>query len=147
VRGGVRTSPGFLTSFATGYASRSHYLWGGVSYQKNADDAGDAVGDVKSYSVVYGYRPAALRLDYPKPDLRFFVEGVGDVTGAARHNGVPMAATGGRVFMAGPTALLLYKAYGIEGGLLFPVYQQATGSQPRQRFRFGVNVTYFFWLK
>ena len=49
--------------------------------------------------------------------------------------------------MVGPTVLLLYKAYGIEGGVLFPVYQRTNGSQPEERFRFGVNVSYFFWLK
>ena len=41
--------------------------------------------------------------------------------------------------------LLLYKAYGIEGGVLFPVNQQVNGIQPTERFRFGLNFTYFFW--
>ena len=31
-------------------------------------------------------------------------------------------------------------------GLLFPVYQQ-TNFQPDEKFRFGVNFTYFFWRK
>ena len=31
------------------------------------------MGDAVFYSAVYGYRPPFLRLDYPKPDLRFFV--------------------------------------------------------------------------
>ena len=146
-RAGIRTSPGIITSFATGYASRSHYLWGGASYQRSTGDGGDALGNVTSYSVVYGYRPPGLRLDYPKPDLRFFVEAVGDITSNARHNGAPMHGTDGHVFMIGPTALLLYKAYGIEGGVLFPIHQRAGRSQPRERFRFGVNVSYFFWLK
>ena len=85
-----RAAPAFArrrplyTSVATGYASRAHYFWVGGGYQRPGDDAGDRLGDVKSYSVVYGYRPRALRLDYPKPDLRFFVEAVGEVTGSAR---------------------------------------------------------------
>ena len=41
--------------------------------------------------------------------------------------------------------LLLYKAYALEGGMLFPVYQQTKGSEPEERFRFGVNFTYFFF--
>ena len=41
--------------------------------------------------------------------------------------------------------LLLYKAYGLEGGVLFPVSQRTNGMQPEERFRFGVNFTYFFW--
>ena len=146
-RGGMRMTPSIYTSVATGYASRSHYFWVGGGYQKYAAEQGDRPGDVKLYSVVYGYRPKALRLDYPKPDLRFFVEAVGESSGRARHGGDPMADSGGHVLMVGPTALLLYKAYGIEGGILFPVHQRTNGSQPEERFRFGVNVSYFFWLK
>ena len=146
-RAGIRTAPSLYTSIATGYASRAHYFWIGGGYQKHAADAGDRLGDVKSYSVVYGYRPPALRLDYPKPDLRFFVESVGEITGRARHGGNVMADTGGHVLMIGPTVLLLYKAYGIEGGVLFPAYQRTHGAQPAERFRFGVNASYFFWLK
>ena len=146
-RAGIRTAPSAYTSIATGYASRAHYFWVGGGYQKHGSDSGDRLGDVKSYSVVYGYRPRALRLDYPKPDLRFFVESVGEITGRARHGGSAMSDTGGHVLMVGPTALLLYKAYGIEGGMLFPVYQRTNGAQPAERFRFGVNVSYFFWLK
>ena len=114
---------------------------------KHAADSGDQLGDVKSYSVVYGYRPPALRLDYPKPDFRFFVESVGEITGRATQSGQAMADTGGHLLMVGPTVLLLYKEYGIEGGVLFPVYQRTNGAQPGERFRFGVNVSYFFWLK
>jgi len=146
-RAGVRTAPSAYSSVATGYASRAHYFWIGGGYQKHAADSGDQLGDVKSYSVVYGYRPPALRLDYPKPDFRFFVESVGEITGRATHSGRAMSDTGGHVLMVGPTVLLLYKAYGIEGGVLFPLYQRTNGAQPGERFRFGVNVSYFFWLK
>lgn len=146
-RAGIRTAPSVYGSIASGYASRAHYFWIGGGYQRYADDAGDRAGDITSYSVVYGYRPRALRLDYPRPDLRFFVEAVGEITDAARHGGTVMPDTGGHVVMIGPTALLLYKAYGIEGGVQFPAYQRTNGSQPRERFRFGLNVSYFFWLK
>jgi hypothetical protein len=146
-RAGIRTAPSGYAAVASGYASRAHYFWLGGGYQRPVDDGGDRFGDVKFYSVVYGYRPKPLRLDYPKPDLRFFVEAVGEATGRARHAGTPMMDTGGHVLMVGPTALLLYKAYGIEGGVQFPVYQRTNGTQPQERFRIGVNVSYFFWLK
>lgn len=146
-RAGIRTAPSAYASVATGYASRAHYFWVGGGYQRYATDSGDQIGDVKSYSIVYGYRPRPLRLEYPKPDLRFFVESVGEVTGRAKHAGGEMPNTGGHVLMIGPTVLLLYKAYGIEGGMLFPIYQRTHGDQPAERFRFGINVSYFFWLK
>jgi hypothetical protein len=146
-RAGVRTAPSSYAAVASGYASRAHYLWVSGGYQRHAADGGDRIGSVKLYSVVYGYRPKALRLDYPKPDLRFFVEAVGESTDPARQAGSEMADTGGHVLMVGPTALLLYKAYGIEGGILLPVHQRTNGRQPEERFRFAINVSYFFWLK
>jgi len=146
-RAGMRTAPSAYAALASGYASRAHYFWLGGGYQRPTDDAGHRFGDVKFYSVVYGYRPKALRLDYPKPDLRFFVEAVGEATGRATHGGAPMVDSGGHVLMVGPTALLLYKAYGIEGGVQFPLYQRTNGTQPQERFRVGVNVSYFFWLR
>ena len=86
---------------------RSHYFWIGGSLQRySRSDSGDRLGSVKSYSLVYGYRPPALRLDYPKPDLRFFVEAVGEATDHAQHAGAQMRDTGGPVMMVGPTALL-----------------------------------------
>ena len=146
-RAGMRTAPSLYAAVATGYASRSHYFWVGGSYQRSMEDAGDRLGDVKSYSVVYGYRPKALRLDYPKPDLRFFVETVGELTGKPRHGAQTMPDMGGHVILTGPTTLLLYKAYGISGGVLFPIYQKTNGNQPRERYRFAVNASYFFWGK
>jgi hypothetical protein len=144
-RAGIATSPAGLLSLTSGYASRSHYVWVGASHVRHAERAGDRLGAVTSFTLVYGYRPAAWRKDYPKPDLRFFVEATGDVTGTSLHNGQPMADTGGRVALVGPTMLLLYKAYAVEGGVQFPIYQRNRSMQPDERFRFGLNFTYFFW--
>ena len=144
-RGGISASPAAYVSVTTGYASRSHYFWAGASHQRNTTRSADRQGSVTSYSLVYGYRPPAWRLEYPKPDVRFFVEAVGDRTSAAVHNGRPMNGSGASVFLVGPTLLVLYKAYGVGGGVMFPVYQQTRGMQPRERLRFGVNFSYFFW--
>ena len=144
-RGGIATSPAGLLSLTSGYASRSHYVWAGATYVHHAERDGDRLGSVASFSLVYGYRPPAWRKDYPKPDLRFFVEAAGDLTGTSLHGGQAMPDTGGRIALVGPTMLLLYKAYAIEGGVLFPVYQRNRAMQPDERFRFGLNFTYFFW--
>ena len=47
----------------------------------------------------------------------------------------------------GPTALLLHKAIGVEGGVLFPAYQRIDTSHSAERFRIAINLAYFFWLK
>ena len=144
-RGGVATGPGAFVAVASGYASREHYFWLGASHQRHVERSGDRAGTVTSYSVVYGYRPPAWRLEYPNPDLRFFVEAVADTTGPMRHGGRDMPDSGGQVVLVGPTMLLLYKAYAIAGGVLFPVQQRTNGVQPKERFRFGANFAYFFW--
>jgi hypothetical protein len=144
-RAGVATSPAGLISLTSGYASRSHYFWAGATHVHHAERAGDRLGSVTSLSLVYGYRPPAWRKEYPKPDLRFFVEATGDITRASRHDAQAVAGTGGRVALVGPTLLLLYKAYAVEGGVLFPVYQTNRRMQPDERFRLAVNFTYFFW--
>ena len=144
-RAGVAASPAGLVSVASGYASRSHYFWAGASHVRYIERADDRLGAVTSISAVYGYRPPSWRTDYPKPDLRFFVEATSDVTGTSLHNGQTMPDTGGRVALVGPTMLLLYKAYAVEGGVQFPFYQRNRSMQPDERLRFGLNFTYFFW--
>ena len=144
-RGGIATSPAGLFSLTSGYASRSHYVWAGATYVHHVERTGDQLGSVASFSLVYGYRPPGWRKDYPKPDLRFFIEAAGDLTGAPLHGGREMPDTGGRIALVGPTMLLLYKAYAVEGGVLFPVYQRNRAMQPDERVRVGLNFTYFFW--
>lgn len=143
---GMRAAPSVHVAAATGYASRGHYFWVGGGYQRSAEMSGDRVGDTTFFSVVYGFRPPALQFDYPKPDLRFFVEAVGENTSRGVHHGLEMQFSGGSSVLVGPTMLLLYKEYGLEGGLLFPVYQQTNGL-PEERFRFGINFSYFFWMR
>jgi hypothetical protein len=144
-RGGIRSSPTRNVAIASGYASRIHYFWVGGGVEQRMIAGGDRWGNVGYYSVVYGYRPPALRLDYPKPDLRFFVEATGEENGHAVRAGTIDPGTGGRILLVGPTSLLLYKQYGLEGGILLPVYQRQNGVQPRERYRLTINVSYFFW--
>ena len=143
---GMLAAPSIHVSAASGYASRTHYFWVGGGFQRFGEREGDQMGDSVFYSAVYGYRPPFLRFDYPTPDLRFFVEAVGEHTERGQHHGLQMVPSGGDSILVGPSALLLYKQYGLEAGLLFPVYQQ-TNFQPEEKLRFGVNFTYFFWRK
>jgi hypothetical protein len=141
---GMQAAVSSHVSAATGYVSRAHYVWVGGGYHHHDQRGLDRMGDVVFVSGVYGYRPPALRLDYPKPDLRFFVEAMGERTERARHHGFESLISGGTAVFIGPTALLLYKAYALQGGVLFPVYQR-TNFAPHERFRFAVNVSFFFW--
>ena len=143
---GMLAAASVHASAATGYVSRAHYVWVGGGYQHHDKRGLDQMGHVTYFSAVYGYRPAFLRLDYPKPDLRFFVEAMGERTTRGMHHGFELLSTGGTAVFVGPTALLLYKAYALEGGVMVPVHQRTNGG-PEERLRFGVNASYFFWRK
>lgn len=142
---GLETAPAGFVAVTTGYASRSQYIWVGVSHNHTGTDSGDRLGSVTTVSAVYGYRPPQWRRDYPRPDLRLFVEAVSDSTDRAVQSGSTVPDSGGHVVLVGPSMLLLYKAYAFEAGIQFPVYEKLNGSQPSERFRFGMNFTYFFW--
>jgi hypothetical protein len=145
-RAEVAAGPSMYLGGATGYASRAHYFWVGAGIEEFAPRDGDRLGGSRFASVVYGFRPKPLRTEAGKPDLRFFVEATGEDRSADR---IASAATptAARTVFVGPTTLLLYKAYGVEAGVLFPAYQHVDDGRPRERYRVAVNVSYFFWLK
>jgi len=115
---------GGIAGAVTGYASREHYGWGGVTVQTRAADAPVQRRQV-FYSGVYGYRPAAWRRDQGW-DWRLF----GEMTGEQ--------STGSHRVFLGPSLLGVYKNYGISVGAQAPV------NGGRERFRLSVNLAYFF---
>jgi hypothetical protein len=145
-RNGLAVGPSLEAGIATGYASRSHYVWVGGAVQHFFPRDADRVGDSRLVTAVYGYRPPALRTEAGKPDLRFFVEVTAEDRGAPQTRGLDVAASARTVFV-GPTALLLHKAFGVEAGVLFPAYQRVDRSSAQETFRVAVNLAYFFWLK
>ena len=139
-------TPSFSVNAVTGYASRAHYFWVGAGHQQFLERDGSRPSNVTSYSVVYGYRPPAWRLDYPKPDVRIFGELVGERIGYAKHFGFEYPFSGGTTVFAGPSVLALYKEYALEAGVLFPLYRNMAIGERDEHLRFGVNFAYFFWL-
>ena len=141
---GMKAAPSAHISAASGFVSRAHYFWLGGGYHWHAQRGLDRMGNVSFLSAVYGYRPPFLRQDYPKPDLRFFVEAIAEHTERGTHHGFEVLSSGGRSMFVGPSALLLYKAYAIEAGILFPLHQDNRFA-PAERYRFALNASYFFW--
>jgi hypothetical protein len=145
-RAGIGVGPSVEAGLSTGYASRAHYVWVGGALQHYAERDGDRIGGSQLVTAVYGYRPPPLRTEAGKPDLRFFVEVTAEHRGVSRVGGVE-AGGGARTVFVGPTTLLLHKAIGVEGGVLFPAYQRVDSGTVKERVRVAVNVAYFFWLK
>ena len=142
--GQLRKAPGVYTGLSTGMASLSHYVWGGISNARFAESHGDRRPDLLTYSFVWGYRPPALRKEYPHWDWRFFGEAVGDHASRVVRAGAPMPGTAGHQVFVGPSILGIRKNIAIEGGVQFPVYRNIGPMLARERVRFAVNVSYFF---
>lgn len=140
----IKKTPGFWAAATTGFASRSHYLWGGAGYQRFAEGDGDRRPDLLFYSLAWAYRPPAWQKDYPHWDWRFFVEMTGEKSGPLLHNSTRMPGTGGHQIFVGPTTLGIYKNYAIEGGVQFPVYRDVGARFQEEDLRFAVNFSYFF---
>ncbi|HVA67097.1 MAG TPA: hypothetical protein VNK24_09280 [Elusimicrobiota bacterium] len=143
-REGVRVGPGMNAALVTGYASRTIYWWLGGGYQRYFSSGGDRLGDLPYISAVFGWRPPMFRGDYPKPDWRLFVESLGEFPGKDRIGGVLNPDSGGTKFLLGPSALGLYGGWGVEAGVLFPVYQELDGRQSRELYRTVFDFTYWF---
>ncbi len=145
VMGQLRRAPGIFSEIATGMASRSHYVWGGIGGTRYFQAGGDRRPDVLSYSLVYGYRPFPLRQDYPHWDWRVFAEMTGENWGRTRHFDVLMPGTAGQQLLLGPTTLGIYKNFAIEGGVQFPIYRAGGSAFARERTRYAINVSYFLF--
>ena len=145
-RTSIAVGPSFEVGAATGYASREQYVWIGGGVQHFADRGSDRLGESRLVTLVYGYRPAPLRTEAGKPDLRFFVEATAEDRAPDRVGGLDVGR-GNRTIFVGPPSLVLYKAIGIGGGVLFPAYERVAAGRVRERLRLAVNVAYFFWLK
>ena len=70
------------------------------------------------YSAVYGYRPPFLRPTIRSPTSASLSKLSASTPRAGLHHGFEMVASGGDSILVGPSALLLYKQYGLEAGLL-----------------------------
>lgn len=137
-------APGAYAAVATGIASRSHYVWGGVGYTRFGERGGDRRPALLSYSVVWGYRPPAWRKDYPHWDWRVFGEMTGEKASAILHDGLKMPGTAAHQIFLGPSALGIYKKYAIEGGIQFPIYRDLGERVQGESIRYALNISYFF---
>ena len=134
-RNGVEVTPGLHLGAVTGYASRSTYWWLGGGAQTRTEENGDRLGNLYYVTGVFGWRPPVFRGDYPKPDWRIFLEGVAEFAERDQNNGVTVANSGGHRVLVGPSMLGLFGAWGIEGGVLFPVQQSLNGNQMEEDYR------------
>ncbi len=139
----LHRAPGVAGTLATGYASRSQYLWVGAGYTRFAEAAHDRRPDTVSWSGVYGYRPAKLRRGYDQWDYRGFAELTGEHTGGVRSSGAVIPNSSTTTVWLGPSVLAIFKNIAIEGGVQGPIYRDVSDSlYGRERIRFAINLSY-----
>lgn len=143
-RGPMQIGNSVHLAAVTGYASRSTYWWAGAGTQRYLEKGGDRPGSLYYVTGVFGYRPPLFQQDYPKPDWRVFLEGVGESTQRDRMNGRSMQNSGGEKLLVGPSVLGLYGRWGVEAGVLLPVVQSLNGTQAEERYRAKFVFTYWF---
>lgn len=144
VRDGLAVGDALHAALTAGYASRTWYSWLGGGYQYYFKKSGDQLGDLLYATLVVGYRPPFFEHDYPKPDWRLFVESMAEFPGENTPKGDMKIQSRSKKYFLGPTVLGLYGAWGVSGGLLFPVYQQVTSSFEKEGVRGTVHLSYFF---
>lgn len=128
---------------ATGYAGRAHYIWVGGGIQHYVERDSVRLGQSRTLTAVYGYRPAPLRMEAGRPDLRFFLEASFEDRRAVDAQGATVRP-GPRTVFIGPTSLLVYKAIAVEGGIQWAAFQR-TGAGAKERARVAVNFSYFWF--
>ncbi|HWI16327.1 MAG TPA: hypothetical protein VNT81_01180 [Vicinamibacterales bacterium] len=140
---GVAAGGSLIVAAATGYAGRAHYVWVGGAIQHYFERAGDRLGDSRTLTAVYGYRPKVFRAEHDRPDLRFFIESTFEDRQGSQST-LARPAPPPRTLFVGPTTLLVYKAIAASGGIQWAAYQQdAVGA--KERMRVAVNFSYFWF--
>jgi hypothetical protein len=142
--GELEKAPGVIAAIATGMASRSHYVWGGLSYTHFGQKEGDQRPDIFFYSFVWGYRPKFFRKEYPHWDWRFMAEMTGEKSAEVVRDTVSLPETGGHQVFLGPSALGIYKNFAMEAGIQWPVYRNIGARHQKEKFRYALNFSYFF---
>ena len=139
----IHSGLGALVGGVTGVASRSHYAWGGATYQRYASSQRDRRPDLLFYSLVYAYRPPSWRTDSGW-DWRIFGEMTGERSGPVQRSARTLPGSEMHQVFLGPTTLGVYKNYAVSAGMQFPVYRATSQLYPRERFRFALNFAWFF---
>ena len=139
----LHRAPGVSSTIASGFASRSQYLWLGGGYTYFPESHNTQRPSTASWSAVYGYRPASLRRGYDQWDYRGFAELTGEHTTSVRAAGIELPHSTTTSLWLGPSILAIFKNVAIEGGVQAPVYRDASSTlYGRERLRIAINISY-----
>jgi len=90
-------------------------------------------GNEINYTATIGYRP--FEIDYYKPDLVLFIEGIGKYQETSAQNGSTVTNSGGNYWAIAPTFFLTYKNYALRAGVEFGVTSTGSINKPDTNYK------------
>jgi hypothetical protein len=94
-------------------------------------------GNEINYTATIGYRP--FEIDYYKPDLVLFIEGIGRYQEKAVQNGSEVTNSGGNYWAIAPTFFLTYKNYALRAGVEFGIASTGSIIKPDNNYKISIE--------
>ncbi len=95
-------------------------------------------GNEINYTATIGYRP--FEINYYKPDLVLFIEGIGTYQERSALNGRTVTNSGGNYWAIAPTFFLSYKNYALRGGVEFGIASTGRIKKPDTNYKISIEL-------
>lgn len=133
------SAPKVLNLGITGGQESIHWYWFvDAAYAFIITDNNFKPGNEINYSATIGYRP--FEIDYYKPDLVLFIEGIGKYQETSKQNGSTVTNTSGNYWAIAPTFFLSYKNYALRGGVEFGVANTGSINKPDTNYKISIEL-------
>jgi len=121
-----------------GQESLRWYWFVDAAYAFKITDNNFKPGNEINYTATIGYRP--FEIDYYKPDLVLFVEGIGKYQETSELNGSTVTNSGGNYWAIAPTFFLTYKNYALRAGVEFGVASTGSINKPDTNYKISIEL-------
>jgi hypothetical protein len=95
-------------------------------------------GNEINYTATIGYRP--FEVDYYKPDLVLFIEGIGRYQEKSVQNGSKVTNSGGNYWAIAPTFFLTYQNYALRAGVEFGIASTGNINKPDTNYKISIEL-------
>ncbi len=95
-------------------------------------------GNEINYTATIGYRP--FEINYYKPDLVLFIEGIGTYQERSALNGSTVTNSGGNYWAIAPTFFLSYKNCALRGGVEFGIASTGRIKKPDTNYKISIEL-------
>lgn len=138
-----RDRPSFLAGLAHGKEGLRHYYFVDARFAYAVADGGDKPGDTLFLDASYGWRPVTRGLE--QTDVVLFFEANWEDHDPDRRDGIPVPASGGRIFsLAAEVLVSPHNRLMIRAGLQVPVSQNLAEGAPRREPGFRLATEFRF---